>query len=160
MKYGIGFGIGTLALAIPLGITLEFTQGYDFLTGLLIGVIVGGPLGLGITILATSKNRSTQQESKDPLHPASTPQESRNSQIITRKIPPKIPAPEHLDRAIVLLGNRTKSDLKPESKEELTELIGEYPDTKQQAAAWKSFLKRYKKDPQTDKVSTRSNNDR
>lgn len=56
-------------------------------------------------------------------------------------LPPKLPgSPEALNRAILLLGNRTKSQLKDKSRRELEELIGAYP-TSEQAALWKQTLK-------------------
>lgn len=56
-------------------------------------------------------------------------------------LPPKLPStPEALQRAILLLGNRTKSQLGDKSRRELEELIGAYP-TSDQAALWKQSLK-------------------
>jgi hypothetical protein len=56
-------------------------------------------------------------------------------------LPPKLPgSPETLQRAILLLGNRTKSQLKDKSRRELEELIGAYA-TSEQAALWKQTLK-------------------
>ena len=59
----------------------------------------------------------------------------------TTNLPPKLPgSPEALQRAILLLSNRTKSQLKDKSRRELEELIGAYP-TSEQAALWKQNLK-------------------
>ena len=56
-------------------------------------------------------------------------------------LPPKLPgSPETLQRAILLLGNRTKSELGDKSRGELQNLIGAYP-TSEQAALWKQSLK-------------------
>ena len=56
-------------------------------------------------------------------------------------LPPQLPGtPEALQRAILLLGNRTKSQLGNKSRRELEELIGAYP-TSEQAALWKQTLK-------------------
>ena len=56
-------------------------------------------------------------------------------------LPVKIPAdPVHLQRAITLLGNRTKADLQTKLRQELVELIGSYPSA-EQAAIWKQALK-------------------
>lgn len=57
-------------------------------------------------------------------------------------LPPKLPStPEALQRAILLLGNRTKSQLGEKPRRELEDLIGAYP-TSDQAAWWKQSLKR------------------
>ena len=59
----------------------------------------------------------------------------------TTPLPVKIPVdPSHLQRAITLLGNRTKSDLHTKARQELTRLVGSYPST-EQASIWKSSLK-------------------
>lgn len=56
-------------------------------------------------------------------------------------LPPKLPStPEALQRAILLLGNRTKSQLGEKPRRELEDLIGAYP-TSDQAALWKQSLK-------------------
>jgi hypothetical protein len=56
-------------------------------------------------------------------------------------LPPRLPStPEALQRAILLLGNRTKSELGDKSRGELQNLIGAYP-TSEQAAFWKQNLK-------------------
>jgi hypothetical protein len=56
-------------------------------------------------------------------------------------LPPKIPGTsEALQRAILLLGNRTKSELGDKSRRELENLIGVYPAT-EEAALWKQSLK-------------------
>jgi hypothetical protein len=49
-----------------------------------------------------------------------------------------------LQRAILLLGNRTKSELGDKPKAELENLIGAYP-TSEQAALWKQSLKQLAK---------------
>ena len=56
-------------------------------------------------------------------------------------LPPELPGKsEALQRAILLLGNRTKSELGDKSRQELQDLIGAYP-TSEQAALWKQNLK-------------------
>jgi hypothetical protein len=56
-------------------------------------------------------------------------------------LPPKLPGTsEALQRVILLLGNRTKSELGDKPKAELENLIGAYP-TSEQAALWKQTLK-------------------
>ncbi|MEQ8962224.1 MAG: hypothetical protein RLP02_30580, partial [Coleofasciculus sp. C2-GNP5-27] len=56
-------------------------------------------------------------------------------------LPPKVPGDkDSLQRAICLLGNRTKSELKQKQQTELRELIGTYPNA-QVAADWKKGLK-------------------
>ena len=56
-------------------------------------------------------------------------------------LPPRLPStPEALQRAILLLGNRTKSQLGEKPRRELEDLIGAYP-TSDQAALWKQSLK-------------------
>jgi hypothetical protein len=63
-------------------------------------------------------------------------------------LPPKLPGTsEALQRAILLLGNRTKSELGDKSKTELENLIGAYP-TSEQAALWKQVLKQLAKGSQ------------
>ncbi|MFP4338391.1 MAG: hypothetical protein ACLFQP_10720 [Halothece sp.] len=60
-------------------------------------------------------------------------------------LPPQIPGtPGGLQRAICLLGNRTKSDLNPKSRQELIQLLGTYPNVKQ-AQQWKQSLKQVTK---------------
>ncbi len=55
--------------------------------------------------------------------------------------PPQIPqSEEKLERAICLLGSRTKVDLSSKSAQELVALMGRYPNP-QEAAVWKQFLK-------------------
>jgi hypothetical protein len=56
-------------------------------------------------------------------------------------LPPKLPGTSKaLQRAILLLGNRTKSQLREKPRQELEDLIGAYP-TSDQAALWKQNLK-------------------
>ncbi len=56
-------------------------------------------------------------------------------------LPPKLPSTsEALQRAILLLGNRTKTELTDKSRQELVELLGTYP-TVEKAAQWKQRLK-------------------
>lgn len=45
-----------------------------------------------------------------------------------------------LQRAILLLGNPSKSDLHTKTRQELIELVGAYPSF-EQASIWKSSLK-------------------
>jgi hypothetical protein len=60
--------------------------------------------------------------------------------------PPLIPEKlTDLERAINLLGNRFKSDLKMKSRQELEQLLGAYP-TVPQSAIWKLFLKSLRKE--------------
>jgi hypothetical protein len=60
--------------------------------------------------------------------------------------PPLIPKKlTDLERAINLLGNRVKSDLKMKSRQELEQLLGAYP-TVPQSAVWKQFLKSLRKE--------------
>lgn len=60
----------------------------------------------------------------------------------TTQLPTKIPAgKEQLERVIMLLGSRGKSELKVKAREELIHLIGAYPSV-EQAAIWKSNLKK------------------
>jgi hypothetical protein len=55
--------------------------------------------------------------------------------------PPQIPQSEKkLERAICLLGSRTKVELSSKSVQELVALVGRYPNP-QEAAVWKQFLK-------------------
>jgi hypothetical protein len=57
------------------------------------------------------------------------------------EMPPKLPGTqEALQRAILLLGNRTKSHLGNKPRQELESLIGAYPSA-EQAALWKQNLK-------------------
>jgi hypothetical protein len=66
---------------------------------------------------------------------------SQNKAPTASSLPPKVPgAPEALQRAILLLGNRTKSQLGDKSRQELEDLIGAYPSS-EQAALWKQTLK-------------------
>jgi hypothetical protein len=61
--------------------------------------------------------------------------------ISSTNLPPKLPGtPEALQRAILLLGNRTKSQLGDKPRRELEDLIGAYP-TSELAALWKQSLK-------------------
>ena len=56
-------------------------------------------------------------------------------------LPPQIPqSEEKLERAICLLGSRTKVELSSKSALELVALVGRYPNP-QEAAAWKQCLK-------------------
>ncbi len=64
--------------------------------------------------------------------------------------PPKIPDnARELERAICLLGNRTKSDLGTKSRLELRILLGAYP-TAEEAASWKQTLKAISKGKKLD----------
>lgn len=57
-------------------------------------------------------------------------------------LPPRVPTdPEDISRAVCLLGNRIASDLKEKSKNELTFLLGVYPNP-EQAKLWKHALKK------------------
>ncbi len=61
--------------------------------------------------------------------------------ISSANLPPKLPGtPEAVQRAILLLGNRTKSQLGDKPRRELEDLIGAYP-TSELAALWKQSLK-------------------
>lgn len=57
------------------------------------------------------------------------------------KLPPQIPgSPEEFTRVIVLLGNRSKADLRQQQRKELIALLGAYPN-QETAAQWKHSLK-------------------
>jgi hypothetical protein len=57
--------------------------------------------------------------------------------------PPKLPATStELDRAIVLLGSRSRTELNAKARTELVELIGTYPDSLT-ASVWKKQLRAY-----------------
>jgi hypothetical protein len=59
--------------------------------------------------------------------------------------PPRIPETnEELDRAIVLLGSRAKTETTTKVRNELEALVGTYP-TQAEAAVWKSRLKSIRK---------------
>jgi hypothetical protein len=59
---------------------------------------------------------------------------------------PKIPQTlADLDRAIMLLGNRTKVELKSVPRKELEQLIGDYPNLRV-AARWKAELTQLRKE--------------
>lgn len=61
-------------------------------------------------------------------------------------IPPHVPTElKALDRAITLLGERTKIELRQKKQLELIELLGEYPNAKT-ATAWKALLKQVRTD--------------
>ena len=61
---------------------------------------------------------------------------------------PQIPQSEKkLERAICLLGSRTKVELSSKSVQELVALVGRYPNP-QEAAVWKQFLKQMLKSKQ------------
>ena len=67
--------------------------------------------------------------------------QNKQPTVNSANLPPKLPGrAEALQRAILLLGNRTKSQLTDKSRRELEELIGAYP-TSEQAALWKQSLK-------------------
>lgn len=56
-------------------------------------------------------------------------------------IPPKIPQElKELERAITLLGNRTKAELRGKPRQELENLVGRYPNV-ETAMEWKRFLR-------------------
>lgn len=59
----------------------------------------------------------------------------------TRPAPSKFPNdPEQLLRAITLLGARWQGDLRASRREQLVDLVGDYP-TQDEALVWKQFLK-------------------
>ncbi len=59
--------------------------------------------------------------------------------------PPRTPeTDEQLDRAIMLLGSRTKVEATTKVRAEIKALVGAYP-TQAQAATWKSQLKAKRK---------------
>jgi hypothetical protein len=67
--------------------------------------------------------------------------QNKQPTVNSTNLPPKLPgSPETLQRAILLLGNRTKSQLGDKPRRELEDLIGAYP-TSEQAALWKQSLK-------------------
>ncbi|MGH2413730.1 MAG: hypothetical protein ACRDEA_08570, partial [Microcystaceae cyanobacterium] len=60
---------------------------------------------------------------------------------LSLSFPPKIPeTPQSLERAIILLGNRTKGELTQKTRQELRELLDVYPDAST-AAHWKQSLR-------------------
>ena len=64
------------------------------------------------------------------------------------QLPPQIPqSEEKLERAICLLGSRTKVELSSKSALELVTLMGRYPNP-QEAAFWKQYLKQMLKSKQ------------
>jgi hypothetical protein len=71
----------------------------------------------------------------------------------TPRLPPLVPATRvALDRAILLLGNRSKGeDLRASKIQELVGLLGRYPD-RVTALAWKTELKRLREDEIFDHV--------
>lgn len=63
-----------------------------------------------------------------------------------QRVPPKVPVlAAELQRAIMLLGERTKHELKAMKRQEIIDLLGRYPDA-QTAATWKSALKKVRQD--------------
>ena len=63
-----------------------------------------------------------------------------------QRIPPKVPVElSQLDRAIMLLGERAKRELKSKRQKELTALLGRCPDA-ETAAVWKAALKKLRSD--------------
>jgi hypothetical protein len=63
----------------------------------------------------------------------------------TAELPPKLPnTSEALQRAVLLLGNRTKTELTDKSRRELEQLLGAYPSI-EQASTWKKHLKQLSK---------------
>jgi hypothetical protein len=65
---------------------------------------------------------------------------------VVLELPPNVPADRRgLDRAIVLLGNRVKGELRQSIRAELEGLVGSYPDAAT-AAGWKSALKSIRDD--------------
>ena len=61
-------------------------------------------------------------------------------------LPPSVPATlPALDRAIVLLGNRAKGELRASVRAELSTLVGTYPDPPT-ALRWKTALKSIRDD--------------
>lgn len=62
------------------------------------------------------------------------------------RIPPNIPKNlSELERAITLLGNRIKAELKEKSRQELKKLLGGYPNGSE-AEIWKHYLKVLRKE--------------
>jgi hypothetical protein len=56
-------------------------------------------------------------------------------------LPPQIPqSEEKLERAICLLGSRSKVELSSKSARELVALMGRYPNP-EEAVVWKQYLK-------------------
>jgi hypothetical protein len=63
----------------------------------------------------------------------------------TAELPPKLPnTSEALQRAVLLLGNRTKTELTDRSRRELEQLLGAYPSI-EEASIWKQRLKQLSK---------------
>jgi len=72
-------------------------------------------------------------------------------------LPPRVPNEEHeLRRAIELLGNRTQRRLRPEMREALAALLGEYPPTKEIAQQWKYRLTRIAQEEQVRRKQSTS----
>ncbi len=66
--------------------------------------------------------------------------------------PPLMPETlDGLERAIMLLGNRTKAALRRKARDQLTELVGAYPNPAQ-AGAWKQVLTRRRRDLAADSL--------
>ena len=64
-----------------------------------------------------------------------------------QRIPPTVPDdPQQLDQAIMLLGERTKGNLRQKNQDRLAQLLGKAPKDPEQAAVWKSVLKQVRKD--------------
>ena len=66
----------------------------------------------------------------------------KGAPVSSLKVPEDI---QDLDRAVMLLGSRTKGDLTPKTRKELIALIGSYPAEKR-AAEWKLTLKRLRRE--------------
>ncbi len=63
-------------------------------------------------------------------------------------LPPQIPqSSKDVERAICLLGSRTKVELSGKPQQELIALVGRYPNP-QEAATWKQHLKQMVKSKQ------------
>ncbi len=67
--------------------------------------------------------------------------------LLSLSFPPKIPdRHEERERAIVLLGNRSRGELKEKARQELTSLLDSYPDP-ETAKLWKQSLRQVNKHP-------------
>lgn len=69
-----------------------------------------------------------------------------NAKDDLQRIPPRVPTElPDLERAIILLGERCKYELKTKARTKLVELLGDYPDI-DTAMSWKRALKQLRQD--------------
>jgi hypothetical protein len=68
-----------------------------------------------------------------------------------QQLPPQIPqSRDKIERAICLLGSRVKGELTSKPQQELSDLVGRYPNPLE-ATAWKQSLKQLLKQKQKQK---------